>query len=78
MSDLASRLSDEADLCRNDGADDIANLLDEARRALVATIDALESIETISSDDYQNDYLSRLTEIRGRSRWGLMQARGEA
>lgn len=32
--DLATRLSDEADLCRNDGADDIARLLDEAAAAL--------------------------------------------
>lgn len=31
---LADRLSDEADQCRNDGADDIANLLDEARGEL--------------------------------------------
>ena len=29
---LIERLSDEADLCRNDGADDIAALLDEALR----------------------------------------------
>lgn len=30
MSDLIERLNDEADLCRNDGANDIADLLDEA------------------------------------------------
>lgn len=34
--DLIVRLSDEADLCRNEGADDIARLLDEARVALEA------------------------------------------
>lgn len=34
---LAARLADEADLCRNDGASDIAALLDEARAALGAT-----------------------------------------
>lgn len=28
--DLVERISDEADLCRNDGADDIADLLREA------------------------------------------------
>jgi hypothetical protein len=33
---LRQRLADEADLCRNDGADDIAALLDEARAALAA------------------------------------------
>lgn len=32
--DLISRLQDEADLCRNDGATDIAALLDEAAAAL--------------------------------------------
>ncbi len=32
--DLISRLQDEADLCRNDGASDIAALLDEATEAL--------------------------------------------
>lgn len=32
--DLIQRLNDEADLCRNDGADDIARLLDEAAAAL--------------------------------------------
>jgi len=31
---LSDRLSDEADLCRNDGADDIAALLDDARKEL--------------------------------------------
>lgn len=34
--DLISRLQDEADLCRNDGAGDIAALLDEAATALEA------------------------------------------
>lgn len=32
--DLISRLQDEADLCRNDGATDIAALMDEAVAAL--------------------------------------------
>lgn len=32
--ELCQRLADEADLCRNDGANDIAALLDEARAAL--------------------------------------------
>lgn len=31
---LVERLRDEADLCRNDGANDIADLLDEATEAL--------------------------------------------
>lgn len=36
LPDLIVRLSDEADLCRNEGADDIARLLDEAVQALNA------------------------------------------
>jgi len=36
QSDLISRLQDEADLCRNEGADDIAMLLDESAKALAA------------------------------------------
>jgi len=36
QTDLISRLQDEADLCRNDGASDIAALLDEAVSALQA------------------------------------------
>lgn len=34
--ELAERASDEADLCRNDGADDIAQLLDEVSAHLRA------------------------------------------
>ena len=34
QTDLISRLQDEADLCRNDGAADIAALLDEAVEAI--------------------------------------------
>ncbi len=44
--DLIQRLSDEADLCRNDGATDIAGLLDEAQAALeqqAAQIEALRA-----------------------------------
>ena len=36
QTDLISRLQDEADLCRNEGASDIAALLDEATEALRA------------------------------------------
>ena len=46
MTDLIQRLSDEADLCRNEGADDIAILIDDAVYALVnqaAQIDALRA-----------------------------------
>jgi len=35
---LIERLNDEADLCRNEGANDIAVLLDEAAKALSAPV----------------------------------------
>jgi hypothetical protein len=38
---LVERLSDEADLCRNDGADDVASLLD----------DAADRIEALSAEN---------------------------
>lgn len=41
--DLIARLQDEADLCRNDGATDIAVLLDEA----VAEIQRLRQLEAL-------------------------------
>lgn len=44
MIDLRERLGDEADLCRNEGADDIANLLDEARWRIEALYDALDYV----------------------------------
>ena len=37
MADLVERLLDEADLCANDGAQDIADLLSEAARFIAAT-----------------------------------------
>ena len=37
---LIARLNDEADLCRNEGADDIAALLSEAAAALAASVPA--------------------------------------
>lgn len=62
MTDLLTRLSDEADLCRNEGADDIAKLLDEAHAALssrpgllagVPKGAALHSVERIDTDLWQ-------------------------
>jgi hypothetical protein len=44
QTDLISRLQDEADLCRNDGAGDIATLLDEAATALAAERERCASI----------------------------------
>ena len=58
---LTQRLSDEADQCRNDGADDIARLLDEAVAALSAapagepvapTDEALARVAHKGYDDY--------------------------
>lgn len=42
MADLKTRLLDEAGQCRNDGADDIARLLDEAAAALAQPAQAQE------------------------------------
>lgn len=47
MSGITTRLNDEADLCRNDGADDIARLLGEA----AAEIARLRSIATCGCGD---------------------------
>lgn len=44
QTDLISRLQDEADLCRNDGASDIAALLDEAAEALRTTMFAFPPV----------------------------------
>lgn len=40
---LVERLQDEADLCRNDGADDIATLLDDAALAAAALAELVEA-----------------------------------
>ena len=42
MTDILTRLHDEADLCRNDGANDIAQLLDDA----VKEIERMQKIES--------------------------------
>ena len=42
QTDLISRLQDEADLCRNDGAGDIAALMNEAVAALEKARAALQ------------------------------------
>jgi hypothetical protein len=53
---LVQRLQDEADLCRNEGADDIARLLDEAVAALaqaeagpVGMLNGLTEAETLAT-----------------------------
>jgi hypothetical protein len=53
---LVDRLSDEADLCRNDGAEDIANLLDESRIAIVHLTDALQEI-TLGRGEFNREPL---------------------
>jgi len=46
---LIQRLSDEADLCRNDGATDVAKLLDDAVYALVNQAARLAAAEIVSA-----------------------------
>jgi len=43
--DLVERVSDEADLCRNDGADDIAKLLDDAKARIEAQAKLIEGLQ---------------------------------
>ena len=45
IEDLIERLRDEADLCRNEGADDVARLLDAAADALEALQSRLDDAE---------------------------------
>lgn len=57
LASLVERLRDEADLCRNDGADDIAELLDEAAttlEALAAERDALKAVAIQYRDDLRH------------------------
>ena len=49
--DLISRLQDEADLCRNEGASDIAELLDEATKALRVERVVLAELERLRAEN---------------------------
>ena len=87
MSTLIERLSDEADQCRNDGAEDIAKLLDEARAALAPTGEPVASyligtLPTRPNDDPETDsmreqkaYLASLPEPTGLGEWIPVQDR---
>jgi len=55
MNDLIQRLNDESDLCRNEGADDIANLLDEAIAAL-SSVEAKPVAYYLEWGDDWNEY----------------------
>ena len=61
QTDLISRLQDEADLCRNDGASDIAALLDEATEALRVDRQPLtrEQIDAVMTEHYPLSSLLR-------------------
>lgn len=59
--ELAARLSDEADQCRNDGADDIASLLDDALK-LAKLHDAAQA--QIARVEAERDELKALYEAR--------------
>ncbi len=50
-SDLISRLQDEADLCRNDGASDIAALLDEAAAAVASAVPPGWKVVPVTASD---------------------------
>jgi hypothetical protein len=52
---LIERISSEADLCRNDGAIDIAQLLDEAAWALEKAEEALAALYVVRPDNWNDD-----------------------
>lgn len=52
---VIERLSNEADQCRNDGAEDIAKLLDEAVAALSAADVALAALYVVRPDNWDDD-----------------------
>ena len=52
---LLERLRNEADLCTNDGAGDIANLLDEAANALGLADEALAALYVVRPDNWDDD-----------------------
>ena len=76
--DLLERLTTEADLCRNETADDIASLLDEAaaliRRQQQQFEQACGLLERAQQDAGWYDAESFLAEVRGSSG----QTRGDA
>ena len=64
MPDILERLQDEADLCRNDGADDIAQTLDDAINEIEALrqptqSDALVAALVEASEGLKQDLLNR-------------------
>ena len=63
VDDLLTRLSDEADLCRNEGAQDIAVLLDEA-------INALKAAHAAARNDALEE-AARLCERRGQGAFDI-------
>lgn len=82
---MIERLRDESELCANEGADDISDLLDEATEtierltdALTARDEALASIRVFAQDCIENGYfdkgaLGNLYSIRD-----LCDSKGEA
>lgn len=63
---MIERLRDESELCANEGADDISDLLDEATEtierltdALTARDEALASIRVFAQDCIENGYFDK-------------------
>lgn len=55
MDNLVSRLRDEADLCRSETANDVADLLEEAANALAPTASDAETARAIVTKWYTSD-----------------------
>jgi len=69
MSTLDERLQTEADLCRNEGADDIAKLLDEAAAQLAQLRAARDEAKVIINLGVAIMTVEELSEWRGVRTW---------
>lgn len=84
--DIADRLSDEADLCRNDGANDIAALLDESvlelfalREQLVAVQARVSRLSAPLTQQEAHEFLGNAVNFRLREAFAaLMESRSDS
>ncbi len=74
---LVERLGDEADLCRNDGADDIAELLDEAQAALQSQAAEIARLRGALERIELNAHTTGRIAIRDEARVALAQQGGD-
>jgi len=65
--DLCDEISDEADLCRNEGAEDIADLLDEARAEILRLRHMMSEAADCIADwgAYADDFFQKKHDLAG-------------